>query len=56
MSLDYDEGACVCSKLKLRVTGLCSDYEHIRFAGPPVWRLLFEMHQISMQMALSVNL
>ena len=43
--LDYDEVACVCSKLKLRVTGLCTDYEHIRFAGPPVWRLLFEMYQ-----------
>ena len=43
--LDYDEVACVCSKLKLGVTGLCIDYEHIRFAGPPVWRLLFELYQ-----------
>ena len=42
--LDYDEVANVCSKLKLRVTGLCIDYEHIRFAGPPVWRLLFELY------------
>ena len=43
--LDYDEVACVCSKLKLGVTGLCIDYERIRFAGPPVWRLLFELYQ-----------
>ena len=43
--LDYDEVAWVCSELKLGVTGLCIDYEHIRFAGPPVWRLLFEMYQ-----------
>ena len=43
--LDYDEVACVCSRLKLGVTGLCIDYEHIRFAGPPVWRLSFEMCQ-----------
>ena len=43
--LVYDEVAYVCSKLKLGVTGLCIDYEHIRFAGLPVWRLLFEMYQ-----------
>ena len=43
--LDYDEVACVCSKLKLGVTGLCIYYEHIRFAGPPLWRLLFELYQ-----------
>ena len=43
--LDCDEVACVCSKLKLGVTGLCIDYEHICFAGPPVFRLLFEMYQ-----------
>ena len=43
--LDYDEVACVCSKLKLGVTGLCIDYEHIRFACPPLWKLLFELYQ-----------
>ena len=43
--LDYDEVACVCSKLKLGVTGLCIDYEHIHCASPPVWRLLFELYQ-----------
>ena len=31
--LDCDEVARVCSKLKLGVTGLCIDYEHVRFAG-----------------------
>ena len=45
-SLEYNEVACVCSKLKLEVTGLCIDYEHIRFAGLPFWRLLFELCQI----------
>ena len=39
--LDYDEVACVRSELKLGVTCLCIDYEYIRFAGPPLWRLLF---------------
>ena len=43
--LDYDEVACVCSKLKLRITGLCIDYEHIRLADPPLWRLLFELYE-----------
>ena len=43
--LDYDEIVCVCSKLKLGVTGLCIDYGHVPFAGPPVWRLLFELYQ-----------
>ena len=43
--LDYDEVAYVCSKLKLAVTGRCIDYEHIRFAGPQLWRLLFELYQ-----------
>ena len=43
--LGYDEVACVCSKLKLGEIGLCVDYEHIRFAGPPLWRLLFELYQ-----------
>ena len=42
--LDYDEVACGCSELKLGVTGQCIDYEHIRFAGPPLWRLLFELY------------
>ena len=42
---DYDEVSRVCSKLKLGVTGLCIDYKHIRFTGPPLWRLLFELYQ-----------
>ena len=40
-----DKVACVCSKLKLRVTGLCIDYEHLCFGVPPLWRLLFELYQ-----------
>ena len=53
---EFDEFACVCSKLKLGVTGLCTDYEHILFARPVLWRLLFEMYQNFLQMTLSVNL
>ena len=44
-TLEYDEVACVCSKLKMGVTGLCIDYEHMRFVGPTLWRLLFELYQ-----------
>ena len=39
--LDYDEVACVCSKLNLGVTGLCIDYEDTRFVCPPLLGLLF---------------
>ena len=53
--LDYDEVACVCSELKLGVTGLCIDYEHLRFADPPL-RACLKCIRISTQMALSVNL
>ena len=31
--LQYDEVECVCSQLKLGVTGVSIDYEHIQFAG-----------------------
>ena len=38
--LTYDEIASVCSKLKPGVCGFLLDYEHIRYAGPPLWNLL----------------
>ena len=34
--LTYDEIASVCSKLKPGVCGFLLDYEHIRYAGPPL--------------------
>ena len=43
--LPYKEVANVCSKLKPGVSGVLLDYEHIRYAGPPLWELLFELYQ-----------
>ena len=43
--LEYKEIAHVCSTLKLGVSGVEIDYEHIRFAGPPFWKLLFQLYQ-----------
>ena len=43
--LEYKEIAHVCSTLKLGVSGVEIDYEHIRFAGPPFWKLLFQLHK-----------
>ena len=35
----------VCSKLKMGISGVDVDYEHIRFAGPPLWKLFFKLYQ-----------
>ena len=43
--LEYKEIVQVCSTLKLGVSGVEIDYEHIRFAGPPFWKLLFQLYQ-----------
>ena len=43
--LTYDEIANFCSKLKPGVFGVLLDYEHIRYAGPPLWNLLFILYQ-----------
>ena len=43
--LSYKEVANVCSKLKLGVSGVLLDYEHIRYSRPPLWELLFELYQ-----------
>ena len=39
--LSYEEVAQVCSSLKLGISGVTLDYEHIRFAGPPLWHELY---------------
>ena len=44
-SLNYEEVEDVCSKLKMGISGVDVDYEHIRFAGPPLWKLLFKLYQ-----------
>ena len=41
----YEEVEDVCSKLKMGISGVDVDYEHIRFAGPPLWKLLFKLYQ-----------
>ena len=43
--LSHKEIANVCSKLKPGVSGVLLDYEHIRYAGLPLWELLFELYQ-----------
>ena len=43
--LEYEEVTRVCSTLKLGVSGVEIDYEHIRYAGPPLWKLLFQLYQ-----------
>ena len=44
-SLVYEEVASVCAFLKAGISGVEIDYEHIRFAGPPLWELLFQLYQ-----------
>ena len=44
-SLKYEGVEDVCSKLKMRISGVDVDHEHIRFAGPPLWKLLFKLYQ-----------
>ena len=43
--LEYKEIVHVCSTLKLGISGVEIHYEHIRFAGPPFWKLLFQLYQ-----------
>ena len=43
--LTHEEVAGVCSDLKPGVSGVSLDYEHVRYAGPPLWRLLFHLYQ-----------
>ena len=39
--LTYEKIADVCSNLKPGVSGVSLDYEHLGYAGPPLWRSLF---------------
>ena len=42
--LTYEEVASVFSNLKSGVSSVLLDSEHIRYAGPSLWRLLFHMY------------
>ena len=42
--LVYEEVARLCSRLKLGVSGVLIDYEHIRFGGPSLWQHLFQLY------------
>ena len=43
--LEYEEVAHICTNLKARVSGVSIEYEHTRFAEPPLWKHLFQLHQ-----------
>ena len=43
--LEYEEVAHVCSRLKPSVASISIDYEHIRYAGPPLWKALFCLYR-----------
>ena len=43
--LEYEEVAHICMNLKAGVSGVSIDYEHIRFAGPPLWKHLFQLYK-----------
>ena len=45
----YDEVARVSSSLKLGTSGTVTDYEHIRFGGPTLWRHLFLLYRVIFQ-------
>ena len=42
---ENEEVAHICTNLKAGVSGVSIDYEHIRFAGPPLWKHLFQLYK-----------
>ena len=47
--IKYEEISNVCSNLKSGVSSVEIDYEHIRHAGPPLWKALFIYTKISLK-------
>ena len=43
--LKYKEISYVCSNLKSGLSSVEIDYEHVRYAGPPLWKILFHLYQ-----------
>ena len=41
--------ARICTNLKAGVSGVLIDYEHVRFAEPPLWKHLFQLYQKSFE-------
>ena len=44
--IQYQEVFNLCSKLKSGVSGVLIDYEHIRFGGSILWKLLHDLYQV----------
>ena len=42
-TLSYDEVASVCASLPLDKSGILLSYEHIRFGGPSLWKVLHKL-------------
>ena len=55
-SLKYEEVEDVCSKLKMGISEVDVDYEHIRFAGPPLWKFFSSFTRIFSLTPQSLNL
>ena len=43
--LEYEEVAHICTNLKAGVSGVLIDYDHVRFAGLPLWKHLFQLYK-----------
>ena len=43
--LEHEEVARICTNLKAAVSGVLIDYEHVQFAGPPLWKHLFQLYK-----------
>ena len=43
--LEYEEVVHICTNLKAEVFGVSIGYKHIRFAGPPLWKHLFQLYK-----------
>ena len=41
----YEEVESACASVKSGISGVEVDYEDIRFAGPPLWKLLVRLYQ-----------
>ena len=53
--LEYEEVAHVCLKLKPGVASISTDYEHIRYAGPPLWKALFCLYRVFFESGVCVS-
>ena len=40
---EYEKAACICTNLKVGVSGVLIDYEHVQFAGVPLRKHLLQL-------------